>query len=97
MCIRDRERIPLTIADSDIAAGTITLVVQNVGRSSSKLCELHEGDYVTDVVGPLGQATKIKKYGTVICAGGGVGVAPLFPIVPVSYTHLDVYKRQPTE
>lgn len=75
------ERIPLTIADSDVDAGTITLVVQNVGRSSSKLCELREGDYVTDVVGPLGQATKIKKYGTVICAGGGVGVAPLFPIV----------------
>lgn len=75
------ERIPLTIADSDVDAGTITLVVQNVGRSSSKFCELHEGDYVTDVVGPLGQATKIKKYGTVICAGGGVGVAPLFPIV----------------
>lgn len=75
------ERIPLTIADSNINAGTITMVVQNVGRSSRKLCELNEGDYVTDVVGPLGQATKIKKYGTVVCAGGGVGVAPLFPIV----------------
>lgn len=75
------ERIPLTIADSDLSAGTITLVVQNVGRSSSKLCKLEEGEYVTDVVGPLGQATKIKKYGTVVCAGGGVGVAPLFPIV----------------
>lgn len=55
--------------------------MQNVGRSSSKLCKLGEGEYVTDVVGPLGQATKIKKYGTVVCAGGGVGVAPLFPIV----------------
>lgn len=75
------ERIPLTIADSDLSAGTITLVVQNVGRSSSKLCKLEEGEYVTDVVGPLGQATKIQKYGTVVCAGGGVGVAPLFPIV----------------
>ncbi len=75
------ERIPLTIADSDISAGTITIVVQNVGRSSKKLCELNVGEYVTDVVGPLGQATKIKKYGTVLCAGGGVGVAPLFPIV----------------
>lgn len=75
------ERIPLTIADSDIEAGTITLVVQNVGRSSKKLCALEAGEYVTDVVGPLGQATKIKNYGTVICAGGGVGVAPLFPIV----------------
>ena len=75
------ERIPLTIADSDLNAGTITMVVQNVGRSSQKLCTLNEGDYVTDVVGPLGQATEIKKYGTVVCAGGGVGVAPLFPIV----------------
>lgn len=75
------ERIPLTIADSDPVAGTITMVVQNVGRSSQKLCALNEGEYVTDVVGPLGQATKIKKYGTVVCAGGGVGVAPLFPIV----------------
>lgn len=75
------ERIPLTIADSDKEAGTITLVVQNVGRSSKKLCALEEGEYVTDVVGPLGQATKIQKYGTVVCAGGGVGVAPLFPIV----------------
>lgn len=75
------ERIPLTIADSDPDAGTITMVVQNVGRSSQKLCALNEGEYVTDVVGPLGQATKIKKYGTVVCAGGGVGVAPLFPIV----------------
>lgn len=75
------ERIPLTIADSDIDAGTITLVVQNVGRSSKKLCALNVGEYVTDVVGPLGQATKIKNYGTVVCAGGGVGVAPLFPIV----------------
>lgn len=75
------ERIPLTIADSDVSAGTITLVVQNVGRSSQKLCALNEGEYVSDVVGPLGQATKIQKYGTVVCAGGGVGVAPLFPIV----------------
>lgn len=75
------ERIPLTIADSDLDAGTITLVVQSVGRSSKKLCDLNEGEYVTDVVGPLGQATTIKKYGTVICAGGGVGVAPIYPIV----------------
>ena len=75
------ERIPLTIADSDLEKGTITLVVQNVGRSSGKLCALEEGDYITDVVGPLGKATEIKKYGTVVCAGGGVGVAPLYPIV----------------
>lgn len=75
------ERIPLTIADSDLEKGTITLVVQNVGRSSGKLCALEEGEYITDVVGPLGKATEIKKYGTVVCAGGGVGVAPLYPIV----------------
>lgn len=75
------ERVPYTIADSDLKAGTITLVVQNVGRSSGKLCALEEGDYITDVVGPLGQATDIKYYGTVVCAGGGVGVAPIYPIV----------------
>ena len=75
------ERIPLTIADSDLERGTITLVVQNVGRSSGKLCALEAGEYITDVVGPLGKATEIKKYGTVVCAGGGVGVAPLYPIV----------------
>ncbi len=75
------ERIPLTIADSDVNQGTITLVVQKVGYSSSKLCELHEGDYITDVVGPLGQATHIENFGTVLCAGGGVGVAPMLPII----------------
>ena len=75
------ERMPLTIADSDIEAGTITLVVQKVGYSSTKLCNLNEGDYITDVVGPLGQATRIEKFGTVVCAGGGVGVAPMLPII----------------
>ena len=75
------ERMPLTIADSDIEAGTITLVVQTVGYSSTKLCSLNEGDYITDVVGPLGQATHIEKFGTVVCAGGGVGVAPMLPII----------------
>lgn len=75
------ERIPLTIAQADIDKGTITLVVQTVGNSSRKLGELNVGDYVTDVVGPLGQATEIEKVGTVVCAGGGVGVAPLLPIV----------------
>ena len=75
------ERIPLTIADADVEKGTITLVIQAVGASSRKLCELNVGDYVTDVVGPLGQATHIEKVGTVVCAGGGVGVAPLLPIV----------------
>lgn len=75
------ERIPLTITSSDTERGTITLVVQAVGKSSRKLCALEVGDYITDVVGPLGQATHIEKVGTVVCCGGGVGVAPLLPIV----------------
>ena len=75
------ERMPLTIAEADPVKGTITLVVQEVGLSSTRLCELNEGDYITDVVGPLGQATHIDNFGTVVCAGGGVGVAPMLPIV----------------
>ena len=75
------ERIPLTIADADIEKGTITLVVQAVGDSSSKICALNAGDYLTDVVGPLGQATHIANVGTIVCCGGGVGVAPLLPII----------------
>ena len=75
------ERMPLTIADADIAKGTITLVVQKVGLSSTKLCALNEGDEIHDVVGPLGNPTHIENYGTVICAGGGVGVAPMLPII----------------
>ena len=74
------ERMPLTIADADVEKGTITIVVQEVGLSSTKLCLLNPGDYITDVVGPLGNPTKIEKYGTVICAGGGVGIAPMLPI-----------------
>ena len=69
------------IAGADIEKGTITLVVQMVGLSSKKLCALNAGDYVTDVVGPLGNPTKIEKYGTVVCAGGGLGVAPMLPII----------------
>lgn len=75
------ERMPLTIADANIKRGTITLVVQKVGLSSTKLCNLNVGDCVTDVVGPLGNATHIEKFGTVLCAGGGVGVAPMLPII----------------
>ncbi|MEG1685323.1 MAG: bifunctional dihydroorotate dehydrogenase B NAD binding subunit/NADPH-dependent glutamate synthase [Bacteroides sp.] len=75
------ERMPLTIAGANIEKGTITLVIQEVGLSSTKLCQLEEGDYITDVVGPLGQATHVENFGTVVCAGGGVGVAPLLPIV----------------
>ena len=75
------ERMPLTIADADIAKGTITLVVQKVGLSSIKLCDLNVGEFVTDVVGPLGNPTHIENFGTVVCAGGGVGVAPMLPII----------------
>ncbi len=75
------ERIPLTIADSDIASGTITLVVQAVGESTAKFIALNDGDEFTDLVGPLGQATHIERFGTVVCSGGGVGVAPLLPII----------------
>ncbi len=78
---RKGERMPLTIADANIKRGTITLVVQKVGLSSTKLCNLNVGDCVTDVVGPLGNATHIEKFGTVLCAGGGVGVAPMLPII----------------
>lgn len=75
------ERMPLTIAGADIDRGTITLVVQEVGLSSTKLCNLNVGDSVADVVGPLGNPTHIEKFGTVICAGGGVGIAPMLPII----------------
>ena len=75
------ERMPLTIAGADLTKGTITLVVQEVGLSSTKLCRLNAGDYILDVVGPLGQATHIENFGTVVCAGGGVGVAPMLPII----------------
>lgn len=75
------ERIPLTIADSDVERGIITLVVQAVGESTTAICALEPGDCLTDVVGPLGQATHIARFGTVVCCGGGVGVAPLLPII----------------
>lgn len=75
------ERMPLTIADADTSKGTITLVVQEVGLSSKKLCRLNVGDTILDIVGPLGNATRIENYGTVLCASGGVGTAPLLPIV----------------
>lgn len=75
------ERIPLTIADADLTRGTITLVIQMMGVSSTKLGKLEVGDMITDMVGPLGQATHIEKFGTVVCACGGVGTAPMMPIV----------------
>lgn len=75
------ERIPLTIANSDPQRGTITLVLQTVGRSTGKIAALEVGDSLTDIVGPLGKSTHIKNYGTVLCASGGVGSAPMWPII----------------
>ncbi|NBC83389.1 MAG: sulfide/dihydroorotate dehydrogenase-like FAD/NAD-binding protein [Bacteroidetes bacterium] len=75
------ERIPLTISSANEQKGTISLVVQKVGVTSHKLAALKAGEEVTDVVGPLGQPTEIEHKGTVLCAGGGVGIAPLLPIV----------------
>lgn len=75
------ERIPLTIADADVAKGTISLVIQKTGVSSTKIADLEVGDSFTDVVGPLGNATHIENFGTVVCACGGVGTAPMMPIV----------------
>ena len=71
----------MTITSSDPEQGTISLVIQAVGKSTQKLCSLEAGDYIADVVGPLGQANHVEKVGTVVCCGGGVGVAPLLPIV----------------
>ncbi len=74
------ERLPLTIADFNAAEGWITLVVQEVGASSRKLDKLFVGDRVLDLVGPLGHKSEIEKFGTVVCVGGGLGVAPVYPI-----------------
>jgi NAD(P)H-flavin reductase len=75
------ERIPLTIAEADTEKGLITIIVQKVGVSSIKLCNMEVGDHITDVVGPLGHATHIENVGTILASGGGVGIAPLLPIV----------------
>ena len=75
------ERVPLTIAGSDTQRGTITLVVQKIGVTTTRLCDMQVGEALADVVGPLGQATHIEHFGTVVCAGGGVGVAPMLPII----------------
>lgn len=74
------ERIPLTVADKDEGKGTITVIFQEIGASTRKLGELKEGDWILDLVGPLGEPTEIDNVGTVVCVGGGVGVAPLHPI-----------------
>ena len=74
------ERVPLTIAAADVEKGTITLVVQRIGVSTHKLLDMNVGDSLHDIVGPLGRATRIENYGTVVCACGGVGAAPMLPI-----------------
>jgi len=76
----DGERIPLTIADADPKAGSITLIFQVVGKTTTLLARLEPGDEVLDVVGPLGVPTEVKRFGRVLCVGGGIGAAPLYPI-----------------
>ena len=74
------ERIPLTIADADTGRGSITLIFQTIGKSTHNLANLEVGESVNNILGPLGQPTHIDKFGTVVCVGGGIGVAPLHPI-----------------
>jgi ferredoxin--NADP+ reductase len=74
------ERVPLTIADADSSKGTVTIIFQVVGKSTGHLADLNAGDELLDLVGPLGKPTHIEKVGTVACIGGGVGIAPVYPI-----------------
>ena len=74
------ERIPLTVADFDREEGTLTLIFQEVGKSTFHLGTLEEGDAILDLVGPLGRASEVEDFGTVACVGGGIGVAPVYPI-----------------
>ena len=74
------ERIPLTIADADESEGTITIIFQVVGKTTLELSQLNQGDSIANLVGPLGQPTHIENFGTVVCVGGGIGVAPMHPI-----------------
>ena len=78
--VEEGERIPLTIADFDREQGTITMVFQEVGKSTMHLGSLQPGDALASLTGPLGRPTEIENYGTVICVGGGVGIAPVYPI-----------------
>jgi len=75
------ERLPFTIVDSDPKAGTIDLIIQNAGYSTHRICALNEGDFFSDILGPLGKPTEIENFGTVVCVGGGVGTAVIYPIV----------------
>jgi ferredoxin--NADP+ reductase len=74
------ERIPLTIVDSDTGEGSITIISQEVGKTTGMLGSLEKGDHILDVVGPLGKPAEIKRFGTVVCIGGGIGAAPVYPI-----------------
>lgn len=74
------ERIPLTIADFDRQKGTITLIFQEVGATTKEMGALNAGDSLLDLVGPLGKETHIENFGTVVCVGGGIGIAPVYPI-----------------
>ena len=74
------ERIPLTISDADPSAGTISLIFQEVGKSTMQLGKLKTGDSLLDLIGPLGRPTHIENFGTVVCIGGGIGIAPVYPI-----------------
>jgi len=81
VCIHDRgERIPLTIAENDPEKGVITLVVQEIGKTTMEMCAMKEGSRLAVLSGPLGIPSEIRKYGTVICIGGGVGIAAIYPI-----------------
>jgi ferredoxin--NADP+ reductase len=75
------ERIPLTIADSDSKKGTVSIIFLEVGKTTKQLGLLNVGDTLENFAGPLGMPSEVKKYGTVVCVGGGVGIAPLYPIV----------------
>jgi len=74
------ERIPLTIADANPEMGTISLIVQSVGKTTREMAMLRPGNAIHDIVGPLGRPTHIQRFGTVLCVGGGIGIAPLYPI-----------------
>ncbi len=78
--VENGERIPITIVDSDISAGTITIIVQAIGKTTKLLATKQVGDFILDVVGPLGMPTPIENHGAVVCIGGGVGTAEVYPI-----------------
>ena len=74
------ERVPLTISDSDAREGSITLIVQSVGKTTLEMAQMDSGDFIPTVTGPLGRPTHIEKVGRVLCVGGGIGIAPLYPV-----------------